>query len=144
MLNRAYEQLPEQLEEQDRFQVPRARVSRQGRRSVIMNFTEIAEGLQRDPEHLLKFLLKETATRGNYDGTRVVFWIDKELGVLQRGRQEFIPIDIIDNFSLSDNGCTLVCNLGNVAMPLYHGEKSERESLKIAVKDLKEYCDKVQ
>ena len=73
MLNRAYDQLPEQLEEQDRFQIPRARVRRQGRRSVIMNFTEIAEGLQRNPEHLLKFLLKETATRGNYDGTRVVF-----------------------------------------------------------------------
>jgi translation initiation factor 2 subunit 2 len=73
MLNRAYKQLPEQLVEQDRFQIPRARVSRQGRRSVIMNFTEIAEGLQREPEHLLKFLLKETGTRGNYDGTRVVF-----------------------------------------------------------------------
>ncbi|MFC1803804.1 translation initiation factor IF-2 subunit beta [Thermoproteota archaeon] len=73
MLKRAYEQLPEQLKEQDRFQIPRARVRRQGRRSVIMNFTEIAESLQREPEHLLKFLLKETATRGNYDGTRVVF-----------------------------------------------------------------------
>jgi translation initiation factor 2 subunit 2 len=73
MLNRAYEQLPEQIEEQDRFQVPRARVTRQGRRSVIMNFSDIAAALQRKPEHLLKFLLKETATRGNYDGTRVVF-----------------------------------------------------------------------
>jgi translation initiation factor 2 subunit 2 len=73
MLKRAYEQLPEQLEEQDRFQITRARVRRQGRRSVIINFTEIAESLQRKPEHLLKFLLKETATRGNYDGTRVVF-----------------------------------------------------------------------
>ena len=73
MLKRAYDQLPEQQEEKDRFQVPRARVTMQGRRSVIMNFTEIATALQRDPEHLLKFLLKETATRGNYDGTRVVF-----------------------------------------------------------------------
>jgi translation initiation factor 2 subunit 2 len=73
MLKRAFEQLPEQLIEQDRFQIPRARVTMQGRRSVIMNFNEIAEGLQRDPNHLLKFLLKETATRGNYDGTRVVF-----------------------------------------------------------------------
>lgn len=73
MLKRAFEQLPEQLIEQDRFQIPRARVTMQGRRSVIMNFSEIAEGLQRDPNHLLKFLLKETATRGNYDGTRVVF-----------------------------------------------------------------------
>jgi translation initiation factor 2 subunit 2 len=73
MLDRAYKQLPEQLEEQDRFQITRARVTQQGRRSVIMNFNEIAESLQRDPDHLLKFLLKETATRGNYDGTRVVF-----------------------------------------------------------------------
>ena len=73
MLDRAYEQLPEQQEERDRFQVPRARVTAQGRRSVIMNFNEIATALQRDPDHLLKFLLKETATRGNYDGTRVVF-----------------------------------------------------------------------
>jgi len=73
MLDRAYELLPEQLEEQDRFQIPRARVTQQGRRSVIMNFNEIAAALQRDPDHLLKFLLKETATRGNYDGNRVVF-----------------------------------------------------------------------
>ena len=33
MLDRAYELLPEQLEEQDRFQIPRARVTQQGRRS---------------------------------------------------------------------------------------------------------------
>ena len=73
MLDRAYKNLPEVLVEQDRFQVPRAIVSRQGRRSVIQNFKEIAERLQRPPEHLLKFLLRETATRGNFDGDKVVF-----------------------------------------------------------------------
>ncbi len=73
MLNRAYENLPEVLVEEDRFQIPRARVTRQGRRSIIMNFREIAERLQRPPEHLLKFLLRETATRGNFDGDKVVF-----------------------------------------------------------------------
>ena len=73
MLDRAYKNLPEVLEEEDRFQIPRARVTRQGRRSIIMNFREIAEGLQRPPEHLLKFLLRETATRGNFDGDKVVF-----------------------------------------------------------------------
>ena len=73
MLDRAYKNLPEVLEEEDRFQVPRARVTRQGRRSIIINFKEIAERLQRPPEHLLKFLLRETATRGNFDGDKVVF-----------------------------------------------------------------------
>ena len=73
MLDRAYKNLPEVLVEEDRFQIPRARVTRQGRRSIIMNFREIAERLQRPPEHLLKFLLRETATRGNFDGDKVVF-----------------------------------------------------------------------
>ena len=73
MLSRAYEKLPEVLTEEDRFQIPRAIVTRQGRRSVIQNFKEIAERLQRPPEHILKFLLRETATRGNFDGDKVVF-----------------------------------------------------------------------
>ena len=73
MLNRAYQNLPDKVEEEDRFQVPRAIVTRQGRRSIIMNFREISERLQRPPEHLLKFLLREAATRGNYDGDKVVF-----------------------------------------------------------------------
>ena len=73
MLSRAYENLPDVVAEVDRFQIPRAIVRRQGRRSVIQNFKEIAERLQRPPEHLLKFLLRETATRGNFDGDKVVF-----------------------------------------------------------------------
>ena len=73
MLNRAYKNLPEVIVEEDRFQIPRAIVRRQGRRSVVQNFKEIAERLQRPPEHLLKFLLRETATRGNFDGDKVVF-----------------------------------------------------------------------
>ncbi len=73
MLSRAYENLPDVVAEVDRFQIPRAIVRRQGRRSVIQNFKEIAERLQRPPEHLLKFLLRETATRGNFDGGKVVF-----------------------------------------------------------------------
>ena len=73
MLNRAYKNLPDIVTEVDRFQIPRAIVTRQGRRSVIQNFREIAERLQRPPEHILKFLLRETATRGNFDGDKVVF-----------------------------------------------------------------------
>jgi len=73
MLNRAYKNLPDIVTEVDRFQIPRAIVNRQGRRSVIQNFREIAERLQRPPEHILKFLLRETATRGNFDGDKVVF-----------------------------------------------------------------------
>jgi len=73
MLDRAYEELPDQLETTARFQIPRAYVRQQGRRTFIMNFKEIADELRREPQHLMKFLLNETATRGDYDGTRARF-----------------------------------------------------------------------
>jgi len=73
MLDRAYEELPDQLETTARFQIPRAYVRQQGRRTFIMNFKEIADELRREPSHLMKFLLNETATRGDYDGTRARF-----------------------------------------------------------------------
>jgi translation initiation factor 2 subunit 2 len=44
-----------------------------GRRTVIMNFKEIADEMRRDPDHLLKFLSGEMATLANFDGTRAIF-----------------------------------------------------------------------
>ena len=73
MLNRAYEQLPEQSLSFERFNIPRAIVHSQGRRSVISNFKEIADELRRSPDHLLNFFKNETATRANFDGTRAIF-----------------------------------------------------------------------
>jgi translation initiation factor 2 subunit 2 len=73
MLDRAYEKLPDQVESYERWTVPRPIVRVAGRRSVIINFKEIADELMRDPDHLLKFLAGEMATLANFDGTRAVF-----------------------------------------------------------------------
>jgi len=73
MLDRAYGELPEQMDSYERWTVPRPDVRRVGRRTVIMNFKEIADELRRDPEHLLKFLSGEMATLSRFDGTRVIF-----------------------------------------------------------------------
>ncbi len=73
MLDRAYDELPEQVEAYERWTVPRPIVRRAGRRSVIINFKEIADELRRPPEHLLKYLAGEMATLANFDGTRAVF-----------------------------------------------------------------------
>lgn len=73
MLERAYAELPQEVTTYERFTVPRPDVRRVGRRSVIMNFKEIADELRREPEHLLKFLSGEMATLATFDGTRAVF-----------------------------------------------------------------------
>jgi len=74
MLERAYSELPQQVDTYERFTIPRPDVRQVGRRrTIIMNFKEIADELRRDPEHILKFLSGEMATLANFDGTRVVF-----------------------------------------------------------------------
>lgn len=73
LLDRAYSQLPEQITSYERWTIPRPDVRTVGRRTVIMNFKEIADELRREPKHLLKFLSGEMATLANFDGTRAVF-----------------------------------------------------------------------
>ena len=73
MLDRAYKEVPEQVESYERWAVPRPDVRSVGRRTVIMDFKEIADYFGRDPEHLLKFLSGEMATLPRFDGTRAIF-----------------------------------------------------------------------
>lgn len=73
MLDRAYKELPMLTNYVDRFTVPRANIALQGRKTVIINFKEIADQLRRDPDHLLKYLTGEMATLANFDGNRALF-----------------------------------------------------------------------
>jgi translation initiation factor 2 subunit 2 len=42
-------------------------------RTVINNFREIAAALDRDPQHLLKFLTREMATAATFQDSRAIF-----------------------------------------------------------------------
>ncbi len=72
LLDRAIEQLPQKVFETTRFTVPKAYSVIQGNRTIIQNFKEISEALNRDPQHLLKFLLRELGTAGNLEGSRAI------------------------------------------------------------------------
>jgi len=72
LLDRAIDQLPQKVLETKRFNVPRAYSVIQGNRTIVQNFKEIAEALNRDPQHLLKFLLREVGTAGNLEGNRAI------------------------------------------------------------------------
>jgi translation initiation factor 2 subunit 2 len=72
MLDMAFERLPKRSEDSDRFQMPRANIQPAGAKTVIINFIEIASTFRREPDHLQKFILKELATSGEVQGTRLV------------------------------------------------------------------------
>ncbi len=73
MLKRARSQLPSEILEHKRFEIPRARSSTIGMRTLIHNFKEVCDTLNRNPNHLLKFLSKELATAGTLQGARAMF-----------------------------------------------------------------------
>jgi translation initiation factor 2 subunit 2 len=68
MLDDARDEIPEPEEAVDRFQVPDVSGRIEGGRTIITNFNDVADVLRRDPSHLLKFLNRELATRGDIDG----------------------------------------------------------------------------
>ncbi|ACS34527.1 MULTISPECIES: translation initiation factor IF-2 subunit beta [Thermococcus] len=73
LLDKAYEELPENVKShKSRFEVPPAVVTIAGNRTIIENFVDIAEAMNRDPSHLLKFILREVATAGTLEGRRVI------------------------------------------------------------------------
>jgi translation initiation factor 2 subunit 2 len=70
LLDKVYEKLPRKLITKERFEMPRFSAMVQGNQTFIKNFAEVASVLRRDPNHLLKYIAKELATAGNFDGKR--------------------------------------------------------------------------
>lgn len=64
LLERAREKLPESVLLKERFEIPKIIGHIQGNRTILSNFLQIASELRREPEHLLKYILKELATPG--------------------------------------------------------------------------------
>jgi len=73
LLKRARSQLPSEILEHKRFEVPKPRTFVTGMRTILTNFKEICDALNREPHHLLKFLSGEMATAATMQGTRAIF-----------------------------------------------------------------------
>ncbi|MCW4047727.1 MAG: translation initiation factor IF-2 subunit beta [Candidatus Bathyarchaeota archaeon] len=73
LLKRATSQLPEVSLKQERLELPRLQINTVGMRTIISNFKEVADMLDRDPQHILKFLTREMATAATYHEGRAIF-----------------------------------------------------------------------
>jgi translation initiation factor 2 subunit 2 len=73
LLKRACEQMPEVSLKRERLEMPRLLITTIGMRTIISNFKEVADTLNRDPQHILKFLTREMATAATYHDSRAIF-----------------------------------------------------------------------
>ena len=84
MLDEAYKALPPSVFKRERFEVPKPLVTISGSRTILHNFKEICDVVNREPEHVLKYLSKELATAATAEGGRVIFQGRFEAEALER------------------------------------------------------------
>jgi len=72
-LERAMSRLPPSRGTEDRFVIPSPKIFYEGKTTVLENFATIADALNRDPDHLMKFILQEMGTAGKIEGQHAVF-----------------------------------------------------------------------
>ena len=72
LLKKAQKELPEAISNTERFKIENVRGHLEGNKTIIVNFRKIIKDMRREPEHALKFILKELATPGKVDGDRII------------------------------------------------------------------------
>jgi len=65
--------MPEVQVKRERLEMPRIMSHNVGMRTIISNFKEISDSLDRDPLHILKFLTREMATAATFHDARAIF-----------------------------------------------------------------------
>jgi len=72
LLDRALSQVPKVVSRAERFEIPMATTTIVGNKTIIHNFKEICEILNREPKHVARFLLREIGTAGDIEDSRLV------------------------------------------------------------------------
>jgi len=72
MLKRGLEKIPKSVKEADRFEIPNIVGYLEGNKTILSNFIQIANTLERKPEHMLKYILRELAAKGEIRNSGLV------------------------------------------------------------------------
>ena len=72
MLDKAQDDVPEDLGSGERFEMPEVETRRDGSKTVLENFKEFVDSLNREEKHLSKFIQNELGTAGHIEGSELV------------------------------------------------------------------------
>ncbi len=72
LLDKATKELPESAKEKQRFEIPNVKGHIEGNKTVVSNFIQIGNHLQRPIDHFLKYTLKELATPGDIRNNQLI------------------------------------------------------------------------
>lgn len=90
LLKKAQKELPETSISSERFEIEKVRGHLEGNKTILINLKKIAKSFNREPEHLLKYLLRELATPGKFVGDRVIFGTKVPASLINKKIKQYV------------------------------------------------------
>ena len=73
LLDRARERIPKDISERSRWTMPEPDILIEGSQTILRNFADVVNAMDRDANHVYQFLLNELGTSGTREQVRVMF-----------------------------------------------------------------------
>ena len=114
LLDEAYKDI-KPIKHTERFEIPKIQGHLEGTKTILTNLQQISSHIRRDINHLLKFLLKELASSGKIQGSRVILQRKIPSAKINTKIEEYVKEFVIckeckkpDTELLKDKGFTFV------------------------------------
>lgn len=72
LLKKGMDEVPDEVGTGSRFEIPDVKSRKDGSKTVVENFSEIADKFGRDQKHISKYIQNELGTAGHVDGKELV------------------------------------------------------------------------
>lgn len=89
LLDKAQDEVPEDIGSGERFEVPDVDTRKEGSKTIIVNFSKIADKFGRDEKHFSKYIQNELGTAGHIDGKELVLNGEFRRGNVQRKIEQY-------------------------------------------------------
>jgi translation initiation factor 2 subunit 2 len=73
LLDRARERIPKDISERSRWTMPEPDIMIEGSQTILRNFSDIVNAMDRDANHVFQYLLNELGTSGSREQVRIMF-----------------------------------------------------------------------
>jgi len=73
LLKHLVQNVSARIDKSTRFEIPKAEIIYEGKTTIIKNFDKIIDTMNRDANHVMKYLLRELGTAGEKVGNRAIF-----------------------------------------------------------------------
>ena len=72
LLDRARDRIPEGLSQRSRWTMPEPEIMIEGSQTILRNFSDVVDAMDRDSNHVYQFLLNELGTSGTREQSRIM------------------------------------------------------------------------